>query len=116
VYWRVSVPPAITPFAPVGSQLVPGLLNIINKRSLNQNRPLMSLFPRDKPPSNRKRKQRSVSGLILGVALEELIDHVDDRRSSARQYALPRAPGVDVLDQPGLDPDVDIRCFSFHIG
>jgi hypothetical protein len=48
--------------------------------------------------------------------LEEVFEHVDDRRSSAWKHPLPVAPVVDFVDQPGLDPDVDICCFSFHAG
>jgi hypothetical protein len=48
--------------------------------------------------------------------LEELLDHVDDRRSSAWRYSLPGAPGVDFLDQLGFDPDIDLCCFLFHAG
>ena len=44
------------------------------------------------------------------VTLEEMFEHVDDRCSSARKHSLTRAPGVDFLDQLGLDPDVDICC------
>jgi hypothetical protein len=36
--------------------------------------------------------------------LEELLDHKDDRRSSARRHSLPGAPGVDFLDQLGSTP------------
>ena len=50
------------------------------------------------------------------VMLQELLDHVDDCRRSARRYSLPVAPGIDFLDQLGFDPDVDICCFSFHAG
>jgi hypothetical protein len=45
---------------------------------------------------------------------EELIEHVDDCRRPARRFSLPGAPSVDPLDQPGLDPDVDICGFVFH--
>jgi hypothetical protein len=48
--------------------------------------------------------------------LEEMLEHVDDCRSSARRHSLPGAPGVDFLDQLGLDPDVNICCFPFHTG
>jgi hypothetical protein len=49
---------------------------------------------------------------------EELVDHADDRRSSARRCTLSAAPGVDPLDpldQRGHDPNVDVCCFS-HAG
>jgi hypothetical protein len=46
--------------------------------------------------------------------LEELLQHVDDCRRSARRHALPVAPGVDFFDQLGLDPDVNICGFPFH--
>src|SRR6516165_11930465 len=46
--------------------------------------------------------------------LEEVLKHVDDRRRSAWQHALLSAPGVDFLDELGLDPDVDICGFPFH--
>jgi hypothetical protein len=32
------------------------------------------------------------------VMLEEMFEHVDDRRSSARKHSLPGAPGIDFLD------------------
>jgi hypothetical protein len=48
--------------------------------------------------------------------IEELLDHVDDCRGSARRYSLPSAPAVDFLDERGLDADVDICCFLFHTG
>jgi hypothetical protein len=47
---------------------------------------------------------------------EELIEHVDDCRRPARRDSLPGAPSVDPLDQPGLDPNVDICGFPFHTG
>jgi hypothetical protein len=48
--------------------------------------------------------------------LEELLDHVDDRRSSAWRHSLPTAPSVDFLEQPAFDPNVDLRGFPFHAG
>jgi hypothetical protein len=54
--------------------------------------------------------------LIPGVMLEELLKHVDDRRSSAWRYSLPGAPGVNFLDQLGLDPNIDLCCFLSHAG
>jgi hypothetical protein len=48
--------------------------------------------------------------------LKELLEHVDDRRSSARRHSLPGAPGVDFLNQLGLDPNIDICCFLSHAG
>jgi hypothetical protein len=42
---------------------------------------------------------------------EELLDHVDDRRSSGWRHSLTGAPSVDPLDQLGLDPNVDICVF-----
>jgi hypothetical protein len=47
---------------------------------------------------------------------EELIEHVDDRRSSAWRHSLPGAPGVDFLDHLGLDLNVNICGFPFHTG
>jgi hypothetical protein len=41
----------------------------------------------------------------------ELLDHVDDRRSSSWRHSLTGAPSVDPLDQLGLDPNVDICVF-----
>jgi hypothetical protein len=52
--------------------------------------------------------------LIPGGHVEELIEHVDDCRRPARRHSLPGAPGVDPLDQPGLDSDVNICGFLFH--
>jgi hypothetical protein len=46
--------------------------------------------------------------------LKEMLEHVDYRRGSARRHVLPGAPGVDPLDQPGLDPNVDFCGFPFH--
>ena len=46
--------------------------------------------------------------------LEEMLEHVHYRRGSGRRHVLPDAPGVDPLDQPGLDPDVDFCGFAFH--
>ena|SRR5277367_1825030 len=46
--------------------------------------------------------------------LEELFEHMDDCRGSARRHALPGAPGVDFLDQLDLDPDDDICGFPWH--
>ena len=46
--------------------------------------------------------------------LEEMLEHVHYRRGSARRHVPPGAPGVDPLDQPGLDPDVDFCGFPFH--
>jgi hypothetical protein len=43
-----------------------------------------------------------------------MLEHVEYRRGSARQHLLPGAPGVDPLDQSGLDPDVDFCGFPFH--
>jgi hypothetical protein len=48
--------------------------------------------------------------------LKELFDHIDDCRRSAWRYSLPVAPGIDYLDQLGLDPDVNICGFPFHAG
>jgi len=47
---------------------------------------------------------------------EEFPKHVDNCRGSGWRHALPVAPGVDFLDQFGLDPDVDVCCFPFHGG
>jgi len=46
--------------------------------------------------------------------LEELLEHVDDRRRAAWLYSLPGAPAVDPFDQLRLNPDVDICGFAFH--
>jgi len=46
--------------------------------------------------------------------LEEMLQHVDDRRSSARRHSLSDAPSFDFFDQLRLDPDVDIGGFPFH--
>jgi hypothetical protein len=46
--------------------------------------------------------------------LEEVLEHMGDCRGPARRHALLGAPAVDFLDQPGLDPNVDICCFPFH--
>jgi|HubBroStandDraft_4_1064222.scaffolds.fasta_scaffold02943_8 hypothetical protein len=46
--------------------------------------------------------------------LKEALDHMDDCRGSARRHSLPGAPGVDFLDQLGVDPDVDVGCLPFH--
>jgi hypothetical protein len=48
--------------------------------------------------------------------LEEMLEHVDDCRGSARRHSLPSAPNVGFLDQLRLDPDVDICGFPFHTG
>src|SRR6267142_4032463 len=48
--------------------------------------------------------------------LEELLEHVDDRRSSAWRHSLPGAPGVDPVDQLGLDLNVNICGFPLHAG
>jgi hypothetical protein len=48
--------------------------------------------------------------------LEEVFEHVDDCRSSAWRHSLPSTPAVNVLDQLGLDPNIDIRCFLSHAG
>jgi hypothetical protein len=45
---------------------------------------------------------------------EEVLEHVDDCRGSARRHPLLGAPGIHFLDQLGLDPDIDICCFPFH--
>ena len=44
------------------------------------------------------------------------VDIVTDCRSSAWGHSLPGAPGVDPLDQLGLDPNVDICGFPCHAG
>jgi len=46
--------------------------------------------------------------------LEEVLEHVDDGCCPAWQDALNGPPGVDFLDQLGLDPDVDICGSPFH--
>jgi hypothetical protein len=47
--------------------------------------------------------------LILGVkCLRNCSIMLDDCRRPARRYSLLGAPGVDPLDQPGLDPNVNI--------
>jgi len=46
--------------------------------------------------------------------LEEMLQHVDDRRSSARRHSLSDAPSFNFFDQLRLDPDVDIGGFPFH--
>ena len=46
--------------------------------------------------------------------LKELLEHVDYCRRAAWRDSLPVAPGIDLLDQLRLYPDVDIRGFSFH--
>ena len=48
--------------------------------------------------------------------VEELLDHMDDRRRSAWRHSLPSPPGVDPLEQLRLDPDIDISCLPFHAG
>jgi hypothetical protein len=45
-----------------------------------------------------------------------MLKHVADRGGSARQDSLLGTPGVDLLDQLWLDPDIDIRGFPFHAG
>ena len=45
--------------------------------------------------------------------LEKPLEHLDDCGGSARGHGLPGAPGIDFLDQLGLDRDIDI-CFPFH--
>jgi hypothetical protein len=42
-----------------------------------------------------------------------MLDHMNDRRSSARKHALSATASVDSVDQPRLDPDVDIAVFRF---
>ena len=46
--------------------------------------------------------------------LEEMLEHMDNRRRSAWRHSLPSAPGVDFLDQHRSDLDVDICGFPWH--
>ncbi len=46
--------------------------------------------------------------------LDEVLEHINDGCSSARGHALLGAPGVDFLDQLGLDPKVDICSIPSH--
>jgi len=48
------------------------------------------------------------------VMLKQTLKHRDDRRRPAERHSLPGAPGVDLLDQLRLNPDVDICGFPFH--
>jgi hypothetical protein len=48
--------------------------------------------------------------------VEEILEHIDDRRCPAWRHSLPGAPSVDLIDQLGLDPDVDIGGFLWHAG
>lgn len=48
--------------------------------------------------------------------LEEVLNHVANRCRPARWYSLAGAPRVDPLDQPRLDPNVNISSFLFHAG
>jgi hypothetical protein len=47
--------------------------------------------------------------------LEEMLEHMDNRRGSAWRHSLLGAPGVDFFDQQRFDPDIDIRSFSSHV-
>jgi hypothetical protein len=48
--------------------------------------------------------------------LEEVLKHVANCGRSARRHSLPGTPGVDLLDQLRLDPDVDVCGFPCHAG
>ena len=48
------------------------------------------------------------------IALQEVFDHVNDRRTAGRRQPVLVTPGVDPLDQRRLNPDIDVCGLAFH--
>jgi hypothetical protein len=83
-----------------------------------QGYPVQSICEREKDSMSRKEEETGKARqgflllrvLVLGLALEGSLDHVDKRAESAEQGAEAEAPA---LDADGVDEEVDLkRCVS----